>query len=65
MGIEQRGRPCIGLLVVGQVLHVVGDEARPVDEPDTRRTEPSKYLEEKKSTEIPQVVASERERACT
>ena len=29
----------------------------------TRRTETSKYPEEKKSTEIPQVVASEREAA--
>ena len=30
----------------------------------TRRTETSKYPEEKKSTEIPQVVASERGTAC-
>ena len=30
----------------------------------TRRTETSKYPQEKKSTEIPSVVASERGRAC-
>ena len=33
-------------------------------EKQTQGTETSKYLEEKKSTEISQVVASERERAC-
>ncbi len=32
---------------------------------DTQGTEPSQYLEEKKSTEIPQVAASERGRAQT
>jgi hypothetical protein len=54
-GVSEWGNP------IGEILSFWSEYIGPVKQ--TQGTETSQYLEEKKSTEISQVVASERERA--